>query len=112
MHGPAKLCVRRIKAITRGKTFQNRCKILHEIGAHTTLKILLDASRGTALKRYSGYTPSFKNRRILDLLGHNASDPQWPLYRVFLRVTDFIIGVTGSYTTKAAREMTGRSNPS
>ncbi|MFX8266497.1 hypothetical protein ABTL47_19320, partial [Acinetobacter baumannii] len=78
MHGPAKLCVQRAKAIAREKIFQDKRKTLHEIGDYTTLEILLNAFCGAALEQYGGHTPSFKNRRILDLLGRNAPDPQWP----------------------------------
>ncbi|MBH9304805.1 deoxyguanosinetriphosphate triphosphohydrolase [Pseudomonas aeruginosa] len=112
MHGPAKLCVQRAKAIAREKIFQDKRKTLHEIGAYTTLEILLNAFCGAALEQYGGHTPSFKNRRILDLLGRNAPDPQWPLYRAFLQVIDFIAGMTDSYATEMAREMPGRSSPS
>ena len=102
MHGPAKLCVQRAKAIAREKIFQDKRKTLHEIGAYTTLEILLNAFCGAALEQYGGHTPSFKNRRILDLLGRNAPDPQWPLYRAFLQVIDFIAGMTDSYATEMA----------
>ncbi len=105
MHGPAKLCVQRAKAIAREKIFQDKRKTLHEIGAYTTLEILLNAFCGAALEQYGGHTPSFKNRRILDLLGRNAPDPQWPLYRAFLQVIDFIAGMTDSYATEMAREI-------
>ena len=81
------------------------------VGAYTTLEILLNAFCGAALEQHGGRTPSFKNRRILDLLGNNAPDPHWPLYTSFLRMIDFIAGMTDSYATEMAREMTGRSSP-
>ena len=112
MHGPAKRCVQRAKAMAREKIFQDKRKTLHEIGAYTTLEILLNSFCGAALEQHGGRTPSFKHRRILDLLGQNAPDPSWPLYRSFLRVIDFIAGMTDSYATELAREMTGRSSPS
>jgi len=111
MHGPAKRCVLQAKALARAKIFQDKRKTLHEIGAYTTLEILLNAFCGAALEQHGGRTPSFKNRRILDLLGNNAPDPHWPLYTSFLRMIDFIAGMTDSYATEMAREMTGRSSP-
>ena len=48
---------------------------------------------------------------ILDLLAHYAPEPGWPLYLSFLRMIDFIAGMTDSYATEMAREMTGRSSP-
>jgi len=111
MDGPAKLCVQRAKAMAREKIFQDKRKTLHEIGAYTTLEILLNAFCGAALEQHRGRVPSFKHRRILDLLGNSAPDPNWPLHRSFMRVIDFIAGMTDSYATEMAREMTGRSSP-
>jgi dGTPase len=111
MHGPAKRCVLEAKAIAREKIFQDKRKTLHEIGAYTTLEVLLNAFCGAALEQHGGRTPSFKHRRILDLLGNNAPDPGWPLYKSFIRMIDFIAGMTDSYATEMAREMTGRSSP-
>jgi dGTP triphosphohydrolase len=108
---PAKRCVLDAKDMAREKIFQDKRKTLHEIGAYTTLEILLNAFCGAALEQHGGRTPSFKNRRILDLLGNNAPDPAWPLHTSFLRMIDFIAGMTDSYATEMAREMTGRSSP-
>ena len=60
MHGPAKRCVLQAKAIAREKIFQDKRKTLHEIGAYTTLEILLNAFCGAALEQHGGNAPSFK----------------------------------------------------
>lgn len=111
MHGPAKRCVLHVKAMARNKIFQDKRKTLHEIGAYTTLEILLNTFCSAALEQQGGRTPSFKSRRVLDLLGNNAPDPHGSLYQAFLRMIDFIAGMTDSYATEMAREMTGRSGP-
>lgn len=111
MHGPAKTCVINAKALAREKIFQDKRKTLHEIGAYTTLEILLNAFCGAALEQHTHGTLSFKNRRIFDLLGHAAPQPDWTLYTSFMRIIDFIGGMTDSYATEMAREMTGRSSP-
>ncbi|WP_205340229.1 deoxyguanosinetriphosphate triphosphohydrolase [Denitrificimonas caeni] len=111
MHGPAKTCVINAKALAREKIFQDKRKTLHEIGAYTTLEILLNAFCGAALEQHTHGTLSFKNRRIFDLLGHTAPQPDWTLYTSFMRIIDFIGGMTDSYATEMAREMTGRSSP-
>jgi dGTPase len=110
MHGPAKRCVLNAKDMARKKIFQDKRKTLHEIGAYTTLEILLNAFCGAALEQHNGRTPSFKSRRILDLLGNNAPDPNGPLHTSFLRMIDFIAGMTDSYASDMALEMTGRSS--
>lgn len=111
MHSTAKRCVLAAKDMARQKIFQDKRKTLHEIGAYTTLEILLNAFCGAALEQYEGGPLSFKNRRILDLLGNNAPSPGTELYPAFLRMIDFIGGMTDSYATEMAREMTGRSSP-
>ena len=111
MHGPAKRCVLDAKDMARKRIFQDKRKTLHEIGAYTSLEILLNAFCGAALEQHGGRTPSFKNRRILDLLGNNAPDPDWPLHRSFMRIIDFIAGMTDSYATEMAKAMTGHSTP-
>ena len=109
MHGPAKRCVLNAKDMARKKIFQDKRKTLHEIGAYTTLEILLNAFCGAALEQHNGRVPSFKSRRVLDLLGNNAPDPHGPLHASFLRMIDFIAGMTDSYASDMALEMTGRS---
>ena len=97
--------------MARKKIFQDKCKTLHEMDAYTSLEILLNAFCGAALEQHGGRTPSFKNRRILDLLGNNAPDPYWLLHRSFMRIIDFIAGMTDSYAAEMARAMTGHSSP-
>ncbi len=109
MQGPARECVLRAKAMARQKIFQDKRKTLHEIGAYTTLEILLEAFCGAALQQHAGRDPSFRSRRILDLLGNNAPHPGSSLYQSFLRMVDFIAGMTDSYATEMARAMTGQS---
>ncbi len=111
MHGAAKRCVLGAKNMAREKIFQDKRKTLHEIGAYTTLEILLNNFCGAALELHSGESLSFKNQRILDLLGYNAPKADWTLHRSFLRMIDFIAGMTDSYATEMAAEMTGRSSP-
>lgn len=111
MNGPAKTCVISAKALAREKIFQDKRKTLHEIGAYTTLEILLNAFCGAALELHTQGTLSFKNKRIFDLLGQAAPQPHWSLYTSFMRIIDFIGGMTDSYATEMAREMTGRSSP-
>lgn len=111
MDGPAKLCVLGAKDIARQKIFQDKRKTLHEIGAYTTLEILLNAFCGAALEQHGGKPLSFKNRRILDLMGSNVPQPSWPLHAAFMRMIDFIAGMTDSYASEMASEMTGRAIP-
>ena len=106
MHGPAKAVRAKRQRPWPGKIFQDKRKTLHEIGAYTTLN-LLNAFCGAALNSMAGVRRRSRTARILDLLGNNAPDPHWPLYKSFLRMIDFLPGMTDSYATEMAREMTG-----
>lgn len=111
MRDPARSCILKAKQLAREKIFQDKRKTLHEIGAYTTLEILLNAFCGAVLEFHSGQPLSFKNQRIFDLLGNSAPQKDWSLYQSFLRVIDYIGGMTDNYATEMAREMTGRSSP-
>lgn len=111
MTDPARSCILKAKDLAKEKIFQDKRKTLHEIGAYTTLEILLNAFCGAVLEFHSGQALSFKNKRILDLLGNSAPRPDWTLYQSFLRIIDYIGGMTDNYATEMAREMTGRSSP-
>lgn len=109
MHGPAKDCVLKAKKMAREKIFQNKRKTLHEIGAYTVLEILLNAFFGAAVEQQRGRSLSIRNQRILELLGNSAPTPDMGLYPSFLRMMDFIAGMTDSYAAEMASEMTGHS---
>src|SRR3546814_20370294 len=98
--------------MARKKICQDKRKTLHEIGAYTTLEILLNGFCGAALEQHGGRTPSFKNRRILALLGNNAPDPNGSLHGAFLRMIDFIAGMPDSYASEMAQETTRKSDGS
>lgn len=111
MRDPARSCILKAKQLAREKIFQDKRKTLHEIGAYTTLEILLNAFCGAVVEFHGGQPLTFKNQRIFDLLGNSAPQQGWTLYQSFLRVIDYIGGMTDNYATQMAREMTGRSSP-
>lgn len=110
MQDPAKSCILNAKQLARERIFQDKRKTLHEIGAYTTLETLLEAFCGAVVEFHSGRELSFKNRRIFDLLGNSAPQAHWSLYQSFLRIIDYIGGMTDNYASHMAKEMTGGSN--
>ena len=105
----ARHCVLSAKHMARERIFQDKRKTLHEIGAYSTLETLLDAFCGAVNEQQSGQHLSFKHRRILDLMGNNAPKPDWDLYRSYLRVIDFIAGMTDLYAADMAARIRGVS---
>jgi dGTPase len=109
MHGAARRCVLDAKQMARKRIFQDKRKTLHEIGAYSTLETLLDAFCGAVNELHAGQNLSFKHQRILDLLGHTIPQADWPPYRSYLRVVDFIAGMTDLYAADMAAQIRGIS---
>lgn len=100
-------CVTEAKNIARERIFQDKGKTLHEIGAYSTLETLLEAFCGAVNEQQAGKNLSFKHRRILDLLGNNAPQEHWDLYSSYMRVIDFIAGMTDLYAADMATRIRG-----
>lgn len=101
--------VKRAKALARERIFQNARKAKLEIGAYTTLGILLEAFIGAAHELHtSSEELSFRHQRVLSLIGENTPHPQWSLYDSYRRMLDFIGGMTDHFAVDLAQEMGGR----
>jgi dGTPase len=77
-----------------------------EIGAYTTLGSLLDAFLTAAAEAVRGEV-SFRSQRILDLIGRHAPQPGWDLYHAYMRVIDYIAGMTDDYAVDMAQAIRG-----
>ncbi|RDB42551.1 deoxyguanosinetriphosphate triphosphohydrolase [Halomonas sp. DQ26W] len=96
------------KQLARERIFQNERKAKLEIGAYTTLGILLEAFIGAAHELHYTGESSFKHQRVLALVGENTPRPSWSLYDSYRRMLDFIGGMTDHYAVDLAQEMGGR----
>ncbi|WP_104203247.1 deoxyguanosinetriphosphate triphosphohydrolase [Billgrantia saliphila] len=96
------------KQLARERIFQNERKAKLEIGAYTTLGILLEAFIGAAHELHYTGQSSFKHQRVLALIGENTPRPSWTLYDSYRRMLDFIGGMTDHYAVDLAQEMGGR----
>lgn len=100
--------VKAAKQLARERIFQNERKAKLEIGAYTTLGILLEAFIGAAHELHYHGSSSFKHQRVLALIGENTPRPSWNLYDSYRRMLDFIGGMTDHYAVDLAQEMGGR----
>jgi len=103
----ARNCVLTAKDMARKRIFQDKRKTLHEIGAYSTLETLLDAFCSAVNELHAGQNLSFKHQRILDLIGHTIPQADWPPYRSYLRVLDFIAGMTDLYAADMTAQIRG-----
>lgn len=100
--------VKAAKQLARERIFQNERKAKLEIGAYTTLGILLEAFVGAAHELHHTGRSTFKHQRVLALIGENTPRPSWSLYDSYRRMLDFIGGMTDHYAVDLAQEMGGR----
>lgn len=100
-------CISRAKSIAQQKIFKDPKKALIEIGAYTTLGSLLGAFLSAIDEVLEGGEVSYKSQRILELIGRHAPKPGWDKYRAYLRVVDYISGMTDSYAVELAQAIRG-----
>lgn len=100
--------VKAAKQLARERIFQNERKAKLEIGAYTTLGILLEAFIGAAHELHHTGRSTFKHQRVLALIGENTPRPSWSLYDSYRRMLDFIGGMTDHFAVDLAQEMGGR----
>ncbi|MBB5018120.1 dGTPase [Chitinivorax tropicus] len=95
------------KRLARAKIFNTRQKVEIEVGAYTTLEVLLETFLSAVYQLKTSGSLSFRAKRTLDLMEHNVPDPSWPLYLAYMRVLDFIGGMTDNYAGYLARQVGG-----
>lgn len=100
-------CITGAKNLARNKIFKDPKKALVEIGAYTTLGSLLDSFLTAANEVVSGGPISYKAQRILELIGRHAPQAGWDKYRAYLRVVDYIAGMTDNYAVELAQAIRG-----
>ncbi len=100
-------CIGMAKDIARQRIFKDPKKALIEIGAYTTLGSLLEAFLSAVDEVLSPAQVSYKSMRILELIGRHAPQPDWDKYRAYLRVVDYISGMTDAYAVELAQAIRG-----
>lgn len=98
----------RAKCLTAKKVFNEPRTIELEIGCYTAIGILLDAyCKAVREKVMRGECISYKGKRVLSMMGLNVPRAGDVLYKSYLKVTDYISGMTDNYATYMARQIGG-----
>lgn len=107
INGSVKDGIDSIKSLTNKNIFSNRRKVELEVGSYSTIEILLDAFISAVNEIMDeNKKVSFKSKRILELLDEpiNSSDGY---YENYLRIVDFVSGMTDNYATYIAKQIEG-----
>jgi len=82
-------------------------KIALEIGTYSMYRTLLNVFIPACHGQIKGDSLSYKDERALDLMGVNRPMESDDLYMGYLRVVDFITGMTDNYATFIAEQFSG-----
>lgn len=104
--------LQKAKALARSRVFPDNRKAELEVGAYSTLGTLLDAFCHAAYELHCGGHDnlSYRSLKIISLMGIHSPQPQWELYPSYMRVLDFIGGMTDNYAAYLARQIGGMAN--
>jgi dGTPase len=97
------------KRVARERVFPDTRKAELEVGAYTTLGILLDAFMEAVYEQNCKGRDGlgYRSQKIISLMGIHAPEADWPLYDSYRRALDFISGMTDNYASYLARQIGG-----
>ncbi len=99
--------IRAAKTLAREKIFNNHRKTEIEIGAFSTIAVLLEAYSGAIHELHARGESSFRNRKLLGLISNRKPEAGEPMYQSYLRIVDFIAGMTDNFAIGLAHQITG-----
>ena len=102
-----KQVVNAAKNMARERIFRDSRKLAVEIGSYSTLGVLLEAFLSAVRERVLNGEATFRNQRVLELMGRSAPAKDWTLYQAYMRAIDFISGMTDNYAAQLARQFAG-----
>ncbi|MEH6578820.1 MAG: deoxyguanosinetriphosphate triphosphohydrolase [Amphritea sp.] len=98
------------KELAKQRVFPDNRKAELEVGGYSTLGTLLDAFCHAAFELHSGGHKqlSYRSQKIISLMGIHSPEAQWRLYPSYMRVLDFIGGMTDNYAAHLSSQISGR----
>ncbi|MGK0475821.1 MAG: dGTPase [Oleispira sp.] len=99
------------KSLARERIFKDPRKTAIEVGAYSTLSNLLTAFLEAAKELIETGRSTFRNSRVLEMMGPSAPQADWTLYQAYMRVLDYVAGMTDNYAADTAQQFSGYSPP-
>ena len=93
--------------MARERIFNDSRKLAIEVGSYATLSVLLENFLGAVRENVQTGKATFRNRRIIELMGRSAPGADWTLYEAYMRALDYISGMTDNYAAEMARQFSG-----
>ncbi|HCL57492.1 MAG TPA: deoxyguanosinetriphosphate triphosphohydrolase [Spirochaetia bacterium] len=96
-----------IKKISKEKIYSEPRKIELEIGSFSALGNLLDTFCSAVKEKITGVNLSFRSDRILSMMGINCPKKGDDLYQSYMKVLDYLSGMTDHYATYMSKQISG-----
>ena len=93
--------------VFNSKIMNNPQKTALEIGTYTLYRRLLDVFIPACFNFTKGNAMSYQETRALTLMGANAPSREDSLYMAYLRVLDFVSGMTDDYAAFISQQFSG-----
>ena len=95
------------KQLARERIFNDGRKLSIEVGSYATLSVLLRRFLEAVREKVVDGEATFRNRRIIGLLGRSAPTSSTSLYHAYMRAVDYVAGMTDSHAASTARQFNG-----
>ncbi len=95
------------KALAGERIYTSKRKIELEIGSFTALGGLLHAFCSAVFEQLACKRMSQRGQRLLIILGEHAPPPSASLFEGYMRVIDYVAGMTDQYATLMAKQVGG-----
>lgn len=104
-----KFGIQAAKQLAYERVFLDTHKMESEIGAHDTIATILDAfiGAGFELAEKGESRLGFRSHRILKYMRHEAPSDHWSHYAIYMRILDFVSGMSDHYAKHLAGVLRG-----
>ena len=97
------------KMLARERIFSHRSKVVHELASFSCIGLLLDVLIPAAHEYMVSGSLKKRHRLALNLLDNNPITQEDSLYLAYMKILDFVGGMTDNYAAQTAQELSGVS---
>ncbi|MDP0589494.1 MAG: deoxyguanosinetriphosphate triphosphohydrolase [Candidatus Endonucleobacter bathymodioli] len=101
--------IEKAKDLGKNKIFNEKRKVELELGSFNIIETLLDHLIRATFELYTNDEKclSFRNKRVLKLMGNEAYEKSDNLYEMYQRVIDYLVGMTDNHAKYIANQING-----
>lgn len=94
--------------LSKDKIWTNRRKIELEIGSHSCIStIMCSFIKAVSEYKYDSNCMSFSSKHLVKMMAESAPTSEDSHYQCYMKVNDFVSGMTDNYATYIAKQIAG-----